>query len=60
MKKRNAVLETETGVGAADNFIEYELEDYNTDYLENLFKFLMVAEKTEGKKKTEPEKKWSV
>lgn len=47
-------METETGVGAADDFKEYDLDDFSTDYLENLFKFLSVAEKTESKKK------WSV
>ena len=44
-------METETGVGAADDFKEYDLDDFSTDYFENLFKFLSVAEKTESKKK---------
>ncbi len=47
-------METETGVGAADDFKEYDLDDFSTDYSDNLFKFLSISEKSEVKKK------WSV
>lgn len=50
LKRQPKSVETETGVGAADDFKEYDLSDFNVNNLENLFKFIGVAEKVEKKK----------
>ena len=51
LKKPTVRIDTETGVGAADDFQEYDVyNEYTLDNLENLFKFIGVAEKVEKKK----------
>jgi len=51
LKRKNTILDTETGVTGADDYKEYDLDDFSTDYLENFFKFLQVAPKSEKAKK---------